>query len=472
MPPDKICKTVHQYSKRPVAPEDMQKFQEIADDYCFVKNYVYQRYGGINSLVKIYPGYTVQNEMTKSELRARLGLPSVYFYLAVFDALGDIKAQWTRAKTALGEQIKANDSFQDSEKHYLRFVLKADACLIGILTGQEIALPKQLQETYEALRTNVEADRLNSYLRRQVRKNFKKLTTDKADGFAVAERAYRYGSLGKEHGIFLSTKENRKRVFVPLKDENEYKKQLYVKLMPESSSIEIAAPQEVRTRVHKEYVNEIGLSPGIEQMFTTDSGHVYGEAFGRLHQELVDFIGRGSRTYHREKENNPGREKYNRQKKRLEAGLHSYVNQQINRMLETEKPGVIYIPKLPKGTAAGVNKKINYSVSLWHRGYIRKRLAQKCRENRVRLEEVWGKDISRECSNCGALGNYVKDVFQCPACGHTAGKKENAAKNALIRGKTERYNEDFHAGEFPVQRESTENNKREDRVEKCVNLGS
>ena len=39
----------------------MKKLQEIAGDYRTVKNYVYQRYGGIKSLSKIYPGYTVQN---------------------------------------------------------------------------------------------------------------------------------------------------------------------------------------------------------------------------------------------------------------------------------------------------------------------------------------------------------------------------------------------------------------------------
>ena len=40
MPPDKICKTVHQYNKEPVSGADMQKLLEIADDYRKVKNYV------------------------------------------------------------------------------------------------------------------------------------------------------------------------------------------------------------------------------------------------------------------------------------------------------------------------------------------------------------------------------------------------------------------------------------------------
>ena len=78
MPSDKICKTVHQYNKTPVSVEDMQKLLDIAEDFKKVKNYVYGRFGGIGSLSKIYPGYTVQNEMTASGYREKLGMPAVY----------------------------------------------------------------------------------------------------------------------------------------------------------------------------------------------------------------------------------------------------------------------------------------------------------------------------------------------------------------------------------------------------------
>ena len=102
----------------------MQKLLEIAEDYREVKNYVYARYGGIGSLSKIYPGYTVQNEMTASGLRERLNMPSVYFYLAVFDALGDIKSQWTKIKSRILKLVNKNEGFTPEEKHYIRFLLK------------------------------------------------------------------------------------------------------------------------------------------------------------------------------------------------------------------------------------------------------------------------------------------------------------------------------------------------------------
>ena len=434
MLPDTICKTVHQYNKEPIPPADFQKLQEIADDYSKVKNYVYQRYGGIKSLSKIYPGYTVQNEMTGSGLRTQLGLPSVYFYLAVFDALGDIKTQWTRTKTGVLEAVKANEKLTPEERHYLRFIIKVSGCFENILTGKEPVIPKNMQEKYESLTSGVDAERLNRYLCRQVRRKLRKLRTDKADGFAITERAYRYGSNNDRHGIFISTKENRKRIFVPLTDWNEYKKQLYVKLNREESSIEIAIPVETAIRHHSDYNNEIGLSAGMWQMFTTDSGHVYGGRFGELHRELTDFISVGDRTYRREKQNNPGRKKYRSRKAKLDAGLKDYVNREINRMLEEEKPTIIYIPKFPRTSQAGVNKKINYSVTLWKKGYVRNRLRQKCREHAVEIVEVLGGGISTECSACGGSGTYVKETFRCGSCGYEADKKVNAARNAIRRG--------------------------------------
>ena len=341
---DKICKTIHQYNAEPLPREDMQKLLEIAEDYGRIKNYVYQRYGGIKGLPKLYPGYTIQNEMTKSGLRMELGLPSVYFYLA-------IKTQWSHTKKRVMDAVKENPRFTAQDRHYLRFAVKVSGCFEAILNGKEPAIPEAMQPQYESIIKDVDVENLNRYLCRQVRKKISALHTDKADGFAVSQKAYRYGSNGEKHGIFFSTKEKRKRIFVPLTDKNQYEKQLYIKLRPEDGGVEICVPMEIKVRMHKDYQNEIGLSIGIWQMFTTESGHVYGADFGELHKELTEFISAGRRTYSREKENNPGRKKYRKQKERLTAKLETYVNQEINRMLKEEKPGVVYIP-IPFGKGA------------------------------------------------------------------------------------------------------------------------
>ena len=445
---ERVCKTIHQYNKEPVKEADMQKLLEIAGDYRKVKNYVYSRYGGIASLSKIYPGYTVQNEMTASGYREILGMPSVYFYLAIFDALGDIKCQWTRAKKKASKLINQNEYFTEADKHYLHFVLKVNNVFEAVLNrklleaqtseenrqkqgeGESVELPKALQKQFEKVAAPVDTERLNKYLCRQVRKYHVKLHTDRADGFTIAERAYRYA----DHGIYISIKEKRKRVYVPLTDNNQYKSQLYVKLYPKEGNIEIKVPIHVAVHSHKDYQKPVGVAFGMYTMLTTDEGHCFGEELGRYQIEYADWIREQTGSYNRNRNENPGRKKYEGKKRRLKERLHSYINQELNRFLREEKPQVIYMVKLPKPSASGINKRINHSMSQWQRGYIRKRIQQKCQEQSVEIVEVLGKNISIECSICGEFGKKLKGEFVCPVCGYREEEKINTARNVKKRG--------------------------------------
>lgn len=430
MQAEKICKTIHQYNQRPVSEEDMEKLLEIAADYRQVKNYVYERYGGIKSLSKLYPGYTVQNEMTESGLRGQLGMPSVYFYRAVFDALGDIKSQWTRTKKKVLGLVGKNERFRAEEKHYLRFVLKVSNAFEAILEQKEMKLPKELEKRYAVLAEQVDTEKLQKYLCRQVRKYHVKQHAEYADGFAVTERAYRYG----EHGIYLAVKEKRKRIFIPLTDGNAYKCQLYVKLLPKENNIEIKVPIQMSVKQHPDYQNVIGIAIGMKTMFTTDEGHVYGARLGELSEEYALWMQEKMIRRSKEKKNNTGRKKYDAKRQRLEERLHSYMNHEINRLLQEEKPRLIYIPKLPKPQAGGVDKKMNYLAGRWQRGYVKKRLLQKCRERGVKLTEVFAKDISRVCSQCGAEGIKKEGMFSCKICGYQIEEKTNTAGNVKRRG--------------------------------------
>ena len=438
MPSEKICKTVHQYSRFPIPEEDMGKLREIADDYNRVKNYVYARYGGVGSLSKLYPGYTVQNEMTESGFRLELGLPSVYFYLAVFEALGDIKRQWIQIKSKIMEAVGRHEAFTAEEKHYLRFLLRVSNAFEAVLNQKQVKLPKEIQVQYDRLAETVDPDRLNRYLCRQVRRYIIRPHTDVKDVFSISERAYRYGDCGTYHGIYIATKERRKRVFVSLTDGNQYKCQLHVRLKPHENSLEIYVPVEMAVREHADYTGQVGLALGVFTMLTTDTGHRYGTELGEIQTEYAEWIRSQRASYHRNCVANPGRKKYEAKKKRYTARLHGYINQELNCLFQTEKPRTIYIVKLPHGQQGGLNRKINNGIALWQKGYIRERLKLKCRERSVELVEVLGKDISRECSSCGAIGRKECGVFTCEACGFCTEEKINTAKNVLKRGQSGR----------------------------------
>ena len=408
----------------------MEKLLEIAADYGKVKNQVYQRYGGIGNLEKLYPGYTVQNEMTESGLRKQMNLPSVYFYLAIFDALGDIKAHWTQVREKTWKAVQKNVQFTDEDRNYLRFVLKVSNCFTAALTNTTPDLPAGLEQRYQQLQAPVDSNRLEHYLKRQVRKHLRKLHTDAADGFSVSGKAYRYD----HHGIYLATKEARKRVFVPLTDSNRYSRQLFVKLFAGESRLEIIVPLHVRIRQHADYQHEVGLSPGMLVMLTTDRGTLYGEKLGELMAQDAEWIRTRTKRYRENRENNPGRKKYEKQKQRRDERLHSYINAELNRFFREEKPKVLYIPRLPDQNKAGRVRKYNFYATMWQRGYIRRRLTQKCLEQSVRIVEVMGRGISSECSRCGSCGVKEKGLFHCPVCGYRQSSGTNAACNAKARG--------------------------------------
>ena len=425
-----VCKTVCQYNKNSIKAEDMEKLMAIAEDYRKVKNYVYERYGGKGGLPKLYPGYTVQNEMTVCGLRAELAMPSVYFYLAVFDALGNIKSQWTLTKSKVLKLTARNENFTEEERHYIRFVLKSANVFEAVLNQKPVRLPKEMQSKLNELAQQADTEKLNRYICRQVRKYHVKLHSESVSGFSIGERAYRYG----DHGIYISTKESRKRIFIPLTDSNQYKSQLYIKLYPEKRSVEIKAPLNVSVHTHADYCSEVGLALGMYTMLTTNEGRVYGGQFGDYQTRYAEWLREQARNYSRNWRNNPGRKKYEAKKNRYLEQLHSYINHELNLFFQIEKPQRVYMVKLPRPQAGGMNKKINHGVALWQRGYIRKRLAQKCREQSVELIQVLGKDISNECSNCGGMGSKRNGNFLCRDCGYSIEEKTNTARNVLKRG--------------------------------------
>lgn len=121
-------------------------------------------------------------------------------------------------------------------------------------------------------------------------------------------------------------------------------------------------------------------------------------------------------------------------KRRMTEQICSYINHELNRFLTTEKTGVIYVVKLPKPGAKGKCSRDNNLVTIWYRGYIRKRLEQKCREQSIKIMEVLGKNISNQCSQCKSLGTRENGMFICRSCGYMDKEKINTARNILRRG--------------------------------------
>ena len=327
MEAEKICKTVRQYSARPVSQEDMRRLADMAASYRELKSCVYERYCGIRSLMKITPGYTVQAELRRTELKDRLGLPTITFSCALFEALRDIRIHWSLVKGRVAEAVRKHTGLSEEEKHYLYFLLKTDNAFAAVLCGTKPELPDRIANRLEELSVSVDTEKLNNYLRRQVRKYHKpmRINNGDADMFCANAKSYRYG----DHGIYLTTKEKRSRVFIPLTDNNSYDRQIRVRLHPERSAVELLVPVDVRTRRHPEYTESVGVAVGLSTMLTTDKGNEYGIRLGEYQNAYADWIRGQSIKHGADGGNNPGRKKYGAKKKRLgrAARLHQRGNQ-------------------------------------------------------------------------------------------------------------------------------------------------
>jgi len=431
-----ITKTVWQYSE-PLPQETLEFLQGIAEDYGKVKNYVYGRYSGIRSMNRLVPVYDVLNEMRHCGLRAQLNLPAAYYELAVAEAVTDIRGMWGMLKNKLRDLISANENLSADDRMYLRTVLKINSVFSAILNRQEYERPSK------TAKLDIDTNRLNNLLCRLVRKHLRVPKTNSQAGFKVMPTGYHY----KEQGLELVSRQARKRIRLPLKDSTTSKRQLHIYVRDDRAVI--AIPVDVEIKRKPEAQNVLYAHIGYKDMLTLSTGCVYGQDLNKLVTPETERLNEKNRerrkqynAYCRSMEegnlrkaeaiqsNNLGRQKYLRRKQRERERTANYINAELNRLLQEQKPCRIVITKpLIKGgkklSYAAANRRLTRSFS----GYIREKLAYKCRLYGIELEQISPYATASTCSECGAEGKREQYDFICENCGIKIPAALNSARN-------------------------------------------
>lgn len=421
-----------------ILPEETMEFLKgIAADYAKVKAKVYERYSGIGSLGRLGSIFDLMTEMRHCGLREQLELPSVYYELAVRDGVSDIKSTWGMTKNRIRTQITANENLSGDDRMYLRTVLKLDKIYAAILNREPYPMPEKTAGM------DIDVNRLNNLLRRLTRKYLGKPASSRADSFSVSPGGYSY----KDNALCLVSRIPRKRVALPLKDQKTSTRQIRVCI--KANYALIALPKEIKKQKHKDYQNTIYIHLGYQTMCTLSSGKLYGEKLGELlsakSERLMEKNQERSRIRARYREslssgdekraeeikaNNLGIQKYNRQKRKEQARIETYVNGELNRMLEAEKPEKIVITRpLTINKTPLKYKTSNRKVTEGPQSYVRKRLTQKCDANGIQLVEINSKGTGNVCSNCGMEGKRLIEGFVCEHCGFKSSIALNGARN-------------------------------------------
>ena len=431
-------KNVRQYSQK-LPPETMKFLKWLVEAYAKVKKTTYERYSGIGSLGKLTPGYTVLNEMRTSTMRQELGMPVVYYELAILDALAAIKGRWGILRDTLKRLAAFHENFTQEDRTYIYTILKWNSVYAAILQG------KTYEEPNLAKDLPVDKQRLNNWLCRQTRKRLGKVQVRQETGFTISPKAgYSY-----KNGVMrIAGRQPRKRVEIPLRDGRQFSRQLHVEV--KEDYIILTAPITRKSFLPKGWTNEIYVHVGNVNALTLSNGHVYGEGLSRMTDAETERLDAKNRLRNQYREagrealaegnsnkaafisrHNLGKLKYQRQKERNRVRTEGFINAALNRMLAEEKPCRIVITHPVKvGKGGNIAKSAKRKLARSFRGFIRERLQEKCEERAIELVRIPSKGTGLICSVCGETGKTaVGNLFKCPHCGYEAAASLNGAKN-------------------------------------------
>jgi len=435
-----IIKTVKQYSYE-LDEDTLKELLFIANQYKNVKNYVYSRFSGINSIPLIGKDRKIRDEWTHNEFYKQWKLPARYWKLALHDAMANIKSIWSNTKIKIRDCVRANKNLSDDDRHYIYSIIKFNNYYWQILTYKSFEIPKIFENK------NLNFRYLNNLIRRYTRKFKSNIPYSKIGrSFSIDTGLYSY----TRGGIRIASTEWRKRMPINLTDSNVHCNTLIVKLV--GKTIEIHCPLTIKTKPNKNSKNVIGIDKGYKCVFTLSNGKFYGEKLNKFLNEETERLEKSNKNrtrfwnlYYKYlkinnnkkankiKENNLGNIKYIKNKLRHDQTVKSYINHSLNQLIKEEKPTEIVMENLDFVNWSGKYPKlVKRNLSRWIKGYIRERLEYKCDFNSIKYTYINPAYTSKVCSSCGSFGLRRGDVFTCPKCGNMQADL-NASKNILNR---------------------------------------
>ena len=140
-----IIKTVKQYSDD-LDEEMLKELLFIANQYKDVKNYVYSRYSGINSILLLGKDRKIRDQWIKTKFYEQWKLPARYWKLALSEAFSNIKANWSNTKRRVKDQVNRNSHLSNEDRYYINYILKFDSYYFKVLTNKEFEIPKLFKD--------------------------------------------------------------------------------------------------------------------------------------------------------------------------------------------------------------------------------------------------------------------------------------------------------------------------------------
>lgn len=430
-------RTVKQYTE-PLNEGTLEIFKRTEEVCRAFRNYLYSRYSGVNSILKLkkYRRDIRKNDLRGSQAVRDSHLTSNLWAAVLDDAIGGIKSRWSNTKNRIRTRIKQNPNLNEDERHYLYGVLKNDEAYHGILCHyQHVKLPKKIEGL------NVDHHKLNNLLCRYTRKYLGGIPySHHAISIQLDANLYRYKRVDGDLYFCFSTIMKGKRVMVRVRDNQVHSGTIRVKLDETTNCLVIMSSGEARP-YREESLDDgvvIGVDKGYNTLISTSTGIGYGPDFGEWLTQRDDEImlknrKRGKlwsryhqlrkRGHHHKasilKEHNLGSVKQASRRRKDHARTESFVNHELRLFYRLESPDTVVCEDLTWSGGRGKSRTWNRRLSGWCKRLIQSRLEFLACLYGARVVMVNAAYTSQVCSEegCGRFGVRSHGDFTCPVHG-------------------------------------------------------
>ena len=440
-----INRTIKQTSEK-LSEEDYTALSELAHKYARAVNYFSSRFASPDCLndLAVYRA-VLKPQIVGTDVVKELGLPARIWKLALDETVSGLKSLWSNAKNDVRQAVCGNEHLSEEDRHYILYVICWNSILEDIMCFRRHDVP----EEFKSLNT----EHLDRIIHRYMRK-YRGSTPYRNRERNILLDSGTYRQVGNI--IYVSSLVKHKRIAISLKSDVKVTGNIRL-VLREDGAVEIHRCVKDKPAENKSKT-EIGVDKGYGCMLAVSTEHLYGEDLGKMltaeSDRLADKNAKRNQYYAmvrtlREKgetekadrieRNNLGKVKYNRRKQRAESTIKSYINHEMKRFYDFEKPGEVVEESLDfTYTRDDRGKKYNRRMASWCKGTIKQSLERNAEKRSVKTTKVNAAYTSQQCSVCGSLGDRKGKVFTCPHCGTKMDADINAAKNILSRkGDTE-----------------------------------
>ena len=423
-----VIKCVKQHSLKVC---NIEELYYIAKQYTTVKNYVYSRYSGINSIGILFDyKKQIRDVWVKTKFAEQWKLPARYWKLALDEAISNIKTEWSNVKNRVKSAVLKNDNITKDERVFILYILKSDELLQNILTYNDFIKPETIKEL------RIREKYIFNLIRRYIRQYKGNIPYSyKSSSFMIDADMYKYSHTDEQLKIFIQGINRGKRIEVTLKDKNIHKGNL--RIIMKDNSLEIHRTKEVKVKEVLREEKIIGIDKGYRCLIATSENSFYGEKLNEFlsketerlnvvnskRNKLWALMKKHEAEGNTIKANNIlfcnfGKKKYNDKKQLFDFKVKSYINKELNRFIHIDNPSEIIFEDLSfVNWTDRYPRHVKRKLSRWIKGYIQERINYKASLKNIIITKVNPAYTSQFCYKCGALGKRSNEMFECSMCG-------------------------------------------------------